>query len=952
MKKLLYLCTCILIILSTTANLVFAEGNTTGFSDDIYFIVKANMLLNQDTYFNYMLNNSNSSSDNCYFMQAQFIDEDMDDDPILQASIATYNAMTWAPSEIQQNKKYYDEMLIMDILTKDMSMSTVSKASYDYDAVYSDLNETFKKQWGLLSNEDVGILPTVEEVKALSEDTRNGFLKKILDSYEYMDGIVDYMSTLLDTCDDIESLIDVLSKVQTINQMNDNMNTVLKEMASNTSDSYMKAALNDVASVYSDTNSRVFTYVMSNMGMAVEGLVLDYVDDAYDEFLKSTPLRGLVYIRDLSTYVADKFFSTDELASYYKNSERIALFEKLLISTAKSKAASFKNGYTSFSDYAHNGEFICLIRELFYKTAIYDYEFGKKFAQSVSDAKISIFYGSVNNYISSANSLINSYKSIYNYYNKADSIYTYAEDNPISFKSLSLTTGDNIKGIKLNVVNDLTINGDVLFTDSVTVGGDVIQYSGTLNINGDMTVGGDYTMSSSSRSDKYIYINPGSTLYVKGNFYHYTYSYNYYSNVYVNGSLIIDGYYSTSSSDLSSANLYMNSDSSNMEVKGYFKYYPSDKSANFTKGKIKVGGTYYNNSTLNGTILLISNLSTEPIDIYDPSVSLKGFMGEAEGYYDGSDFIVDFGNGDISFTSLSGKANCIFNNIASLTAEKISLNSNLELNCENMIINGNVAVGSSGNVVYEGHYEVNGDYTLSSGGVSTVNAGSELIVSGNFTQTGSSSSSGSELYVLGNININGNYSGDSYSKIVMQFRDALMEVIGDFTYNGSGSYFTKGTLNVGGNFSSKNTIRATVYQDLKEVTYTISKDDPEEIISCVNNANFGTSVNVDINADDDVLYYIYICNESGKILNKAIGRNLVFNMPAQNIVVSAEYVGYRTGDVNMDGSISNIDAVILLRHISNIVLIEDELELALSDINNDGIVDMKDVVAILNYENA
>ncbi|MCC8015567.1 MAG: InlB B-repeat-containing protein, partial [Eubacterium sp.] len=64
--------------------------------------------------------------------------------------------------------------------------------------------------------------------------------------------------------------------------------------------------------------------------------------------------------------------------------------------------------------------------------------------------------------------------------------------------------------------------------------------------------------------------------------------------------------YYTSDSD-SSINLYMQNDSSYMAVKGNFTFNPGGKSGNFTAGKLAVGGTYTNNSGLNGTVLVTAS---------------------------------------------------------------------------------------------------------------------------------------------------------------------------------------------------------------------------------------------------------------------------------------------------------------------------------------------------------
>ena len=489
------------------------------------------------------------------------------------------------------------------------------------------------------------------------------------------------------------------------------------------------------------------------------------------------------------------------------------------------------------------------------------------------------------------------------------------------------------------------LNGDM------TVGGNVGLSTGAVNLNGDMTVCGDYSHAYSAQNTTTTLINQGSVLTVKGDMIQnnpWNSSSNYSSKVYVNGSLYVGGNYN--GFGYSNIDLYLNNESSYMEVTGDFTYSPSGKSANFTKGIIALGGSYTNSNYLNGTILRLIN-GQAPITISSPGIALTNLLGdytEAVVIYDGYNYDFDFNNSSMSFKSLSGSKDTVFNNITSITGEIMTINNNLEIYCDNAEITGNVAVGSGGNVVLEGDYTVNGDYTMTGNGTTTINQGSSLTVMGNVIQSGSSSAL-SELYVLGTLSVSGNYEGNSYSKLAMQLRDSKMEVLGDFTYNGSGNYMTKGSLDVGGSFSSKNPIRTTVTTDLKTVAYNISIVDSEGVIISdhTDTANFADKITININNDKNRKYYIFIKDVNGNVIKQGIGGTYVFSMPNKDIVISAGYVGFETGDVDKNGSVSDVDGVIVLRHISGISVLADELRLALADVNNNGIVDICDVASIM-----
>ncbi len=56
---------------------------------------------------------------------------------------------------------------------------------------------------------------------------------------------------------------------------------------------------------------------------------------------------------------------------------------------------------------------------------------------------------------------------------------------------------------------------------------------------------------------------------------------------------------------------------------------------------------------------------------------------------------------------------------------------------------------------------------------------------------------------------------------------------------------------------------------------------------------------------------------------------------------------YLLGDVNDDGTVDKIDAALVLKHVSEISELTEQKQLAASDYNTDGSIDMTDVVGIL-----
>ncbi len=71
----------------------------------------------------------------------------------------------------------------------------------------------------------------------------------------------------------------------------------------------------------------------------------------------------------------------------------------------------------------------------------------------------------------------------------------------------------------------------------------------------------------------------------------------------------------------------------------------------------------------------------------------------------------------------------------------------------------------------------------------------------------------------------------------------------------------------------------------------------------------------------------------------------------QYIFITADDAGsiveYLLGDVNDDGTVDKIDAALVLKHVSEISELTEQKQLAASDYNTDGSIDMTDVVGIL-----
>ena len=66
------------------------------------------------------------------------------------------------------------------------------------------------------------------------------------------------------------------------------------------------------------------------------------------------------------------------------------------------------------------------------------------------------------------------------------------------------------------------------------------------------------------------------------------------------------------------------------------------------------------------------------------------------------------------------------------------------------------------------------------------------------------------------------------------------------------------------------------------------------------------------------------------------------------IITTRTNMGYLMGDVNLDGNIDVLDIVVLVNHILEIYLIEDEF-IYLADGNTDGLVDILDIVLLVNW---
>ena len=66
------------------------------------------------------------------------------------------------------------------------------------------------------------------------------------------------------------------------------------------------------------------------------------------------------------------------------------------------------------------------------------------------------------------------------------------------------------------------------------------------------------------------------------------------------------------------------------------------------------------------------------------------------------------------------------------------------------------------------------------------------------------------------------------------------------------------------------------------------------------------------------------------------------------IITTRTNMGYLMGDVNLDGNIDVLDILVLVNHILEIYLIEDEF-IYLADGNTDGLVDILDIVLLVNW---
>ena len=230
-----------------------------------------------------------------------------------------------------------------------------------------------------------------------------------------------------------------------------------------------------------------------------------------------------------------------------------------------------------------------------------------------------------------------------------------------------------------------------------------------------------------------------------------------------------------------------------------------------------------------------------------------------------------------------------------------------------------------------------------------VNDGAEVAVGGDLTQAGKYNAS-SELRVNGLLNVGGSYNGiGSYSYLYMQNDNSYMEVYGDFINKSSSGSFIKGTLAIGRNYKNATALKGTTLIYLRDNAYNITINDSNNVLisDYTDLANFGTVITTKIKSDVNKKYYIYIKDTDGSIIKQGIAGVFVFNMPAKDIIISTEYIGFDTSDVNMDGVVNKADAALLLKHISGITAL-NELSLAIADVNNDGNVDMTDAVAILN----
>lgn len=82
--------------------------------------------------------------------------------------------------------------------------------------------------------------------------------------------------------------------------------------------------------------------------------------------------------------------------------------------------------------------------------------------------------------------------------------------------------------------------------------------------------------------------------------------------------------------------------------------------------------------------------------------------------------------------------------------------------------------------------------------------------------------------------------------------------------------------------------------------------------------------------------------------NQSDTANSLSNTDSQ--IVYLEGTGYKIGDVNLDGYISNNDATYLQEYLAGIVTL-NEIQLSLADFNQDGNVNINDVTAIQSFMN-
>ena len=195
----------------------------------------------------------------------------------------------------------------------------------------------------------------------------------------------------------------------------------------------------------------------------------------------------------------------------------------------------------------------------------------------------------------------------------------------------SLTVYD--KGV-FCVNNDLTIYRSCYVDGILAIGGDMNVCDGTVNINGIVTVNGNYNHSAQV-SHKYTKINAHGKLKVSGDFLHYSSATAMagavgQSFVYVYGSLIINGNYKTSGHNSSEfCSLILSDENSYMEVLGDFIYDKTNNSSNFKDGLICIGGNYKNNSNIGNTLfILIGDINNDnEKDSLDATLILKYIEG-------------------------------------------------------------------------------------------------------------------------------------------------------------------------------------------------------------------------------------------------------------------------------------------------------------------------------------